>query len=59
MDAPSILLIGRPLERAAQRTNAALHAPTLDVDLTSLVQMIGAAPSAPQGTEDPERRIAQ
>jgi uroporphyrin-III C-methyltransferase len=59
MDAPSILLIGRPLERAAQRTNAALHAPTLDEDLTSLVQMIGAAPSAPQGTEDPERRIAQ
>jgi uroporphyrin-III C-methyltransferase len=59
MDAPSILLIGRPLERAPQRTNAALHAPALDEDLTSLVQMIGAAPSAPQGTEDPERRIAQ
>lgn len=58
-DAPSILLIGRSLERAAQRTSAPLHTPALNEDFTSLLRMIGAAPSAPRGTEDPERRIAQ
>jgi len=59
MDAPSILLIGRPLERAAQRTNAAPSEPALDDDLTSLLQMIGASAPTPSSTEDPERRIVQ
>ena len=59
MDAPSILLIGRPLERAAQRMNLDLHTPAFNEDLTSLLQMIGAATSASPGTEDPERRISQ
>ena len=58
-DAPSILLIGRSLERAEQRTSAPLHTPALNEHFTSLLRMIGAAPSAPRGTEDPERTIAQ
>lgn len=58
-DAPTILLIGRSLERAAQRTNAALRAPALDEDRRSLPKMFGAAPSTPQSTQDPQRRRAQ
>jgi len=59
VDAPSILLIGRSLERAAQRTIAALQAPALDEDLASLLQMIGASAPTPPSTQDPERRIDQ
>jgi uroporphyrin-III C-methyltransferase len=58
MDAPSILLVGRSLERALQRTNAALQARALDEDLASLLQMTGASDSKPSSTKDPERRIA-
>jgi len=59
MDAPSILLIGRPVERAAHRTNAAFHTPARNEDLTSVLQMIDASAPTPSNTEDPERRIAQ
>jgi uroporphyrin-III C-methyltransferase len=58
-DSLAILLIGRSLERAAQRTGAGLHTPALDEDLSSLLQIIGAEPSAPSHNEDPERRLAQ
>ncbi|HYL67825.1 MAG TPA: uroporphyrinogen-III C-methyltransferase [Candidatus Limnocylindria bacterium] len=58
-DAPSILLIGRPLERAAQRTNAARHAPGLDGELNTLLQLIGAESSASSHNENPQRRLAQ
>jgi siroheme synthase len=54
-DAPAILLIGRSLERAAQRASADLHTPALDEDLSSLLQIIGAEPSAPSHNEVPER----
>jgi uroporphyrin-III C-methyltransferase len=58
-DAPSILLIGRSLERAAQRTNAARHVSGLDEELNTLLQMIGVESSAPLHNEDPQRRLAQ
>ncbi len=58
-NAPLILLIGRSLERAAQRTSTPLHTPAFDEDLTSLLQMIGASAPTPSSTEDPERRISQ
>ncbi|MFI5104677.1 MAG: hypothetical protein ACHP79_07120 [Terriglobales bacterium] len=42
-------------ERAAQRTGADLHTPALEEDLSSLLQIIGAEPSAPSHNEGPER----
>ncbi|MGH9713874.1 MAG: uroporphyrinogen-III C-methyltransferase [Candidatus Acidiferrales bacterium] len=56
---PSILLIGRSLERAAQRTAARVPARALNEDLESPLEMIGAEPSAPSHNENSERRIAQ
>jgi uroporphyrin-III C-methyltransferase len=57
-EAPSILLIGRSLETAAKRALASRQSPAQDGHLTSLLQMIGADPSAPTSPEDFERRVA-
>jgi uroporphyrin-III C-methyltransferase len=58
-DAPAILLIGSSLDRAAQRTNAALLSSAHDGDLASLLQAIGAMPPAHPTADDHERRLAQ
>jgi uroporphyrin-III C-methyltransferase len=57
-DAPAILLIGSSLDRAAQRTNAALLSAAHDGDLASLLQAIGAMPPAHPTADDHERRLA-
>jgi uroporphyrin-III C-methyltransferase len=56
-DAPAILLIGRSLERAAQRAKRDHQAPELDEHLTSLLQVIGATPPTLTLTEGPDRRL--
>lgn len=58
MDTPSVLLIGRSLEPAAQRTAASHRARVLDEDWNSLLQTIGAEPPAPSRKDDSERRLA-
>jgi uroporphyrin-III C-methyltransferase len=57
-DAPAILLIGRSLERAAQRAKRDHQAPELDEHLTSLLPVIGATPPTLTLTEGPDRRLA-
>jgi uroporphyrin-III C-methyltransferase / precorrin-2 dehydrogenase / sirohydrochlorin ferrochelatase len=57
-DAPAILLIGRSLERAAQRAHANHQATALDEDITSLLHRIGAEPPPESFKEDPKRRLA-
>jgi uroporphyrin-III C-methyltransferase len=58
MDTPAILLIGRSLEHAAERTAAHIPAQNLNDDRNSLLQMIGAEPPAPSRKDDSERRLA-
>jgi hypothetical protein len=61
---PSLLpifvkLANRPCLLVGAGASADLHTPALDEDLTSLLQIIAAEPSAPPHNEDPERRLAQ
>jgi uroporphyrin-III C-methyltransferase len=60
LDSPSILLLGRSLERAEKRAHAESSAPALEEDSQSLLRMIGVENkiSTPSPKENPERRSA-
>jgi uroporphyrin-III C-methyltransferase len=58
-DAPTILLIGPSLARASQRADSDHRTPEPEEDLTSLLQLIGAAPPTLSLSEGPNRRIAR
>jgi uroporphyrin-III C-methyltransferase len=57
-DAPSILLLGRSLERAEKRAHKESAASAQDEDWQSLLHMIGIEDPAPSPEQNPERRLA-
>jgi uroporphyrin-III C-methyltransferase len=57
-ESPSILLLGRPLERAEKRAHKESATTAGDEDWQSLLRMIGIEDPAPSPKENPERRFA-